>query len=625
MVYQFALGLLSLHSAGIIHRDIKGANVLVREDGTVAIADFGLSRSTESLLTQYSNVGRFVGTLNWMSPEQRFSPRKVTVQSDVWSFGMTVWQLVARDIPYREYCQEEIEVAIRTEDDRPGRPEELSKDYEALWTLITWCWKLNPFERPKAHDIVDFLEDRFRQELISLSKARKWRGVSSAETMSSEICLELLHQTDNQHAPSNTLKAQETTKPEMVPTKTTKDSSNPSEKNVETKLPTKVSELAKAIQKSPTNPSNAATEKTMNDTDLTQKAYYSRSNVMKNSSDNFKLMAKKSQPQQSISSKPRIWKRMTAVFNPSKPVTTKESSPDMSTLSTTSQSSDEVPMIDLAMVRIDARAVSLEYIIGSGALSVVWRGTFDQEIVVARKLRSNSPSSSEVKSFIRSIQLMSRLDSPYVVKFIGAAWNQPSDLMCVTEWMDGGDLRDKLSKTTITSFPWRAKVDIIYQVVQALMYVHSQGVIHRDIKSRNILLDSLKPAKLINVGTLGDYIQASVVSGAGTFRWMAPEVIMNQTYTDAADIYSLGIVLSEIDSHQLPYHDRVNDSGQQLVDTAIILKVASGSFKPTFTDQCPEWIHSMAMKCLSFNPTDRPSATELMHTLEKAMSRNDDA
>ncbi|KAG9400127.1 hypothetical protein AC1031_011036 [Aphanomyces cochlioides] len=129
MVYQLAIGLLSLHPAGIIHRDIKGSNVLVREDGTVAIADFGLSRSTESLLTQYSNAGRFVGTLNWISPEQRFSPRKVIVQSDVWSLCMTVWQLMTGELPYRDYCQEEIEEAIRSQDDRPGRPEDLQKDY----------------------------------------------------------------------------------------------------------------------------------------------------------------------------------------------------------------------------------------------------------------------------------------------------------------------------------------------------------------------------------------------------------------------------------------------------------------------------------------------------------------
>ncbi|CAK4666733.1 unnamed protein product [Aphanomyces euteiches] len=186
MVYQFALGLLSLHNAGIIHRDIKGGNVLVREDGTVAIADFGLSRSTESLLTQYSNVGRFVGTLNWMSPEQRFSPRKVTVQSDVWSFGMTVWQLLTSDIPYRDYCQEEIEEAIRSEDDRPGRPEELSKDSEALWDLITWCWKLNPLERPESRDIVSFLEERYGEKLNTPRKVKGMEEPATADTTESE-------------------------------------------------------------------------------------------------------------------------------------------------------------------------------------------------------------------------------------------------------------------------------------------------------------------------------------------------------------------------------------------------------------------------------------------------------
>ncbi|CAK4215912.1 unnamed protein product [Aphanomyces euteiches] len=154
MVYQLACGLLSLHEAGIIHRDLQGGNVLVTVQGTVAIADFGLSRSTESLLTQHSNTRQFVGTLNWMSPEQRFSPRKMTVQSDIWSFGMTVWQLLCDNIPYRDYSPEEIEEAIRTDDERPGRPEEMSNDNESLWDLITWCWRVDAKERPKASEVV---------------------------------------------------------------------------------------------------------------------------------------------------------------------------------------------------------------------------------------------------------------------------------------------------------------------------------------------------------------------------------------------------------------------------------------------------------------------------------------
>ncbi|KAH9152354.1 hypothetical protein LEN26_003710 [Aphanomyces euteiches] len=165
MVYQLACGLLSLHEAGIIHRDLKGGNVLVTVQGTVAIADFGLSRSTESLLTQYSNTRQFVGTLNWMSPEQRFSPRKMTMQSDIWSFGMTVWQLLCDNIPYRDYSPEEIEEAIRTDDERPGRPEEMSNDNERLWDLITWCWRVDAKERPKASEVVGYLELHYAERL----------------------------------------------------------------------------------------------------------------------------------------------------------------------------------------------------------------------------------------------------------------------------------------------------------------------------------------------------------------------------------------------------------------------------------------------------------------------------
>ncbi|CAK4076440.1 unnamed protein product [Aphanomyces euteiches] len=361
MVYQFALGLLSLHNAGIIHRDIKGGNVLVREDGTVAIADFGLSRSTESLLTQYSNVGRFVGTLNWMSPEQRFSPRKVTVQSDVWSFGMTVWQLVARDIPYRDYCQEEIEEAIQSENNRPGRPEELAKDYESLWDLITWCWKLNPLERPESRDIVSFLEERYGEKLNTPRKVKNMEEPATADTIESE---------------------------------------------------------------------------------------------------------------------------------------------------------DDAESLDVK--------INIEY-----------RG-------------NHNATPFELKAFVQNIQLMSQFDSPFIVQFVGAAWTGPEDLMCVMEWMDGGDLRGKMSATTSETFSWRAKYEIIYHIVEGLVHLHSMNVIHRDVKSRNIMLDSSKPAKLMDVSTSKDHIEVTMTFAVGTFRWMAPEVILDQAYTASADIYSFGTILLDL-------------------------------------------------------------------------------
>ncbi|KAF0738853.1 hypothetical protein Ae201684_005463 [Aphanomyces euteiches] len=165
MVYQFTRGVKSMHDLGIIHRDLKGANVMVTDQGTVAIADFGLSRSTASVLTQNSAASKFVGTLNWMSPEQRFSPRKMTVQSDIWSFGMTVWELLCDEVPFRQWCQEEIECAIRSDDERPDRPEDLPRELERLWELITWCWKVDPLARPKAHEIVSFLELHYHNEV----------------------------------------------------------------------------------------------------------------------------------------------------------------------------------------------------------------------------------------------------------------------------------------------------------------------------------------------------------------------------------------------------------------------------------------------------------------------------
>ncbi|KAH9152287.1 hypothetical protein AeRB84_005249 [Aphanomyces euteiches] len=176
------------------------------------------------------------------------------------------------------------------------------------------------------------------------------------------------------------------------------------------------------------------------------------------------------------------------------------------------------------------------------------------------------------------------------------------------EYMDCGDLRDYLVRNRPETFPWSDKLTHVYNIVEGLVYLHSLDIIHRDIKSRNILLDSTKGTKLTDFGISKEDIQATMTVGVGTFRWMAPEVIQSQNYTTAADIYSFGVVLSEFSTHHLPYEDLTNPSnGQPMGDTSIMVKVVAGELQPTFTSDCPEWIHDLARQCIALDPNDRPT------------------
>ncbi|KAH9148620.1 hypothetical protein AeRB84_008070 [Aphanomyces euteiches] len=167
MVYQFACGLASIHNANVIHGDLKGDNVLVTFQKTVAVADFGLSRTVTSLETSKTGDKR-VGTLNWMSPEQYFTPRNVTTKSDIWSFGMTVWEVLCNDIPYRGCSENDFaDYIFQVEDDRPEKPYDLGQQLEPLWILITRCWRLDPAARPTASEIVDFLQTHSGDQLTS--------------------------------------------------------------------------------------------------------------------------------------------------------------------------------------------------------------------------------------------------------------------------------------------------------------------------------------------------------------------------------------------------------------------------------------------------------------------------
>ncbi|KDO22821.1 TKL protein kinase [Saprolegnia parasitica CBS 223.65] len=273
----------------------------------------------------------------------------------------------------------------------------------------------------------------------------------------------------------------------------------------------------------------------------------------------------------------------------------------------------------LAQWRLNEDDVERLQILSKGAYGEVWLGTYRGTPVAIKKLLPGRSSPSDVQDFAKEILLMTTFSSPYIVACIGVSWYRRTELMLLVEFMDSGDLRTKLDETTPASFSIADKLLMASQIAEALVYLHSleTPVIHRDMKSRNVLLDSTKGTKLTDFGVSRAATSETMTIGIGTYRWMAPEILTENHYSEAADIYSFGVILSELDTHLLPYSDQTNQKGNPITDTSILGLVMHGQIQPTLRGVLPEWTLQLAKQCLSYHPEDRPTAFGVAYALRQ--------
>ncbi|GMF35950.1 unnamed protein product [Phytophthora fragariaefolia] len=222
------------------------------------------------------------------------------------------------------------------------------------------------------------------------------------------------------------------------------------------------------------------------------------------------------------------------------------------------------------------------------------------------------------------------MDHPHIVSFVGVAWDSLSDLCVALEFMDGGDLRALLSKYEASKHPVgfdRQKTTIALQVCHALTYMHSLSppMIHRDLKSRNVLLSKSLEAKLTDFGISRELLDHTMTAGMGTSLWMAPEVMLGERYDDKADMFSFGVVLSELDLHTLPYaqvRKRSRQSeGRELADATLFQRISTGEVRVEFSYSSPRSIVSLGNACVSIDPKERPTAAEALYRLQLALSK----
>ncbi|ETV67934.1 serine/threonine protein kinase [Aphanomyces astaci] len=271
---------------------------------------------------------------------------------------------------------------------------------------------------------------------------------------------------------------------------------------------------------------------------------------------------------------------------------------------------------DLEAYRLDIALVERTTRLATGGFGSVWLGRFNQQQVAVKSMvEGRIRTSGSVQRFINEVTLMAKLQHPNVVRFIGACWHSLDAVHLVVEYMNLGDLKDHLD--IHVAMPWSRKVQCAHDVAAALVYLHDQNIIHRDLKSRNVLLDTHKPSKLSDFGISRELVSRTMSHEVGTFMWAAPEVLKGGQLTVAADIYSFGMLLSELDTHKVPFDGMTTEFGDVMVPMAVVMKIMQGQIKVAPSSSCPPPIALLLNDCTQFDPMLRPTAVELLHRLQQ--------
>ncbi|EGZ05702.1 hypothetical protein PHYSODRAFT_532919 [Phytophthora sojae] len=279
----------------------------------------------------------------------------------------------------------------------------------------------------------------------------------------------------------------------------------------------------------------------------------------------------------------------------------------------------------IATARIPREKVVVQHLLSRGAYGEVYAGLYNGQLVAIKMLlQENRRSVRHLNEFLAEVKRTALLDHPRIVRLVGVAWDSLTDLCGVLEYMEGGDLRALLDKLNVQGHHKgfdQEKVRIALHVAHALTYLHSLDlpVIHRDLKSKNILLSEDLDAKLTDFGVSRERINETMTAGVGTSLWMAPEVMMGEKYDAKADIFSFGVVLSELDTHCLPYDNARKKTNKS--DAAILQLVAAGKIHVEFSPWALQSMVNLGLACVSVDSKLRPTAAEALYKLHTILSQ----
>lgn len=245
-------------------------------------------------------------------------------------------------------------------------------------------------------------------------------------------------------------------------------------------------------------------------------------------------------------------------------------------------------------------------IIKQGTFASIYLGKWCEQ-QVAIKMLEGVITPEDQAQFVREVEIMSRLKSPYITQFQGACLEQNRAVL-VMEYMEQGSLYDTLAAK---KFAPEQQKQLALDIAKGLFYLHKQGIIHRDLKSQNILVNQYNQAKLTDFGLskISSKSVATIAERSTAFQWMAPELFKHGvSYTEKSDIYAYGVILWEILSGKKPYIG--------LESREIAKRTQAGRTGEEITTEIPAVYASLIKRCWAQEPIDRPELAEIIHLIE---------